>query len=181
MSSKKKKNRKVGRPTKYDSKFDRLVYKLSLLGATNEEIADALEIDPDTLYRWQKKHPNFYESIKKGKIQADAEIAESLFNRAKGYDYKEFKIESLGADEPEDEEIELLKEYDNEVVDRLKVSKIVTTTRHVPADTAAAFIWLKNRQPQKWRDKKDEHQGDKPPTIIEDARTENYTPPKDVE
>lgn len=25
--------------------------------------------------------------------------------------------------------------------------------KHYPSDTVAAFIWLKNRQPEKWRDK----------------------------
>jgi hypothetical protein len=30
---------------------------------------------------------------------------------------------------------------------------IVPTTKHYPPDTAAAIIWLKNRQPERWRDK----------------------------
>ena len=33
--------------------------------------------------------------------------------------------------------------------------RMITYTEHFPPDTAAAFIWLKNRQPHRWRDKKE--------------------------
>ena len=33
-----------------------------------------------------------------------------------------------------------------------------TYEEHFPPDTAAAFIWLKNRQPHRWRDKKEVHE-----------------------
>jgi hypothetical protein len=36
----------------------------------------------------------------------------------------------------------------------------VKVTKHYPPDTAACFIWLKNRRPEKWRDvQKLEHSG----------------------
>jgi len=34
---------------------------------------------------------------------------------------------------------------------------VTEVTKHYPPDTAAAFIWLKNRRPDLWRDKQ-EHQ-----------------------
>lgn len=34
--------------------------------------------------------------------------------------------------------------------------KVKQTIKHVAPDTAAAFIWLKNRRPDKWREKPDE-------------------------
>jgi hypothetical protein len=32
-------------------------------------------------------------------------------------------------------------------------AEIVEVWRHVPADVAAAIFWLKNRRPEKWREK----------------------------
>ena len=40
----------------------------------------------------------------------------------------------------------------------IKSEHIVPYTEHFPPDTAAAFIWLKNRQPDRWRDKKEVHE-----------------------
>ena len=40
----------------------------------------------------------------------------------------------------------------------VKSEHIVHYTEHFPPDTAAAFIWLKNRQPHRWRDKKEVHE-----------------------
>src|SRR6266852_5684422 len=56
----------------------------SLLGATDQEMANALGIDQGTLDRWKTRHKEFCIAIQLGKIRADAEIAESLYNRARG-------------------------------------------------------------------------------------------------
>ena len=40
----------------------------------------------------------------------------------------------------------------------IKSEHIVPYVEHFPPDTAAAFIWLKNRQPHRWRDKKEVHE-----------------------
>lgn len=123
----------LGRPTKYiPGKTDEQVFKLALLGLTDKEMADVLLISEATFNNWKHQHPSFLESIQKGKEPADAEVAQSLYTRAKGYEYIETKEERTGEDE---------------------VKSRTQTTKHVPADTAAAFIWLKNRQSGKWRDK----------------------------
>ncbi|KKN73453.1 hypothetical protein LCGC14_0400280 [marine sediment metagenome] len=125
-----------GRPTKYKRTYNEQAYKLCLLGATDAVLADFFEVNEDTINEWKKVHPKFSESLKKGKIQADAEVAERLFLRAKGYEHPEDKIFCT----------------DGEVT-------IVKTTKHYPPDTAAAFIWLKNRAG--WIDKQEyRHSGE---------------------
>jgi transposase-like protein len=122
----------AGRPSKYDpDKHPELVRKLCLLGATDEQMADALEIEPSTFYVWKSKHPEFAEAIKKGKAYADANVGERLYNRALGY---EQPIEKVFCSE----------------------GMIVThqTHQHIPADTTAMIFWLKNRRPDLWRDKR---------------------------
>jgi hypothetical protein len=127
----------AGRPTDYKKEYETQVYKLCLLGATDVEIADFFGIRESTLNNWKKKHPQFMESIKKGKDMADATVSESLYKRANGYSHKDTDIR---------------------VIDE----KVVKTplTKHYPPDTAAAIFWLKNRQSKKWRDKiNHEHEG----------------------
>ena len=118
----------MARPTKYKKEFCKLSYKLCLLGATDKKIADILEVDEATINRWKISHPEFCESLRNGKEIADAEIADALFNRAKGYSHPEDKVFNQNG-----------------------LPMIVPTIKHYPPDTGAAFIWLKNRAG--WKDK----------------------------
>jgi hypothetical protein len=121
---------KVGRPSKYKETFCIQVVKLCKLGATDKEIADFFEVSEDTIHEWKKVHPQFSESIKKGKITADMQVADKLFKRAIGYTHKEDKI----------------FQYEGMPV-------IVPTKKHYPPDPVSGFFWLKNRRPQQWKDK----------------------------
>jgi hypothetical protein len=52
-----------------------------------------------------------------------------LYGRALGYEFKETKVE----------------------VDAEKKEKTTTTTKQMAGDTTAQIFWLKNRQPEQWR------------------------------
>ncbi|MCP4409350.1 MAG: hypothetical protein GY807_16675 [Gammaproteobacteria bacterium] len=109
------------------------VRKLALLGCTDKQIADFFEIDESTINRWKKRHPAFCLSLREGKIVADAEVADSLYRRAKG----ETRAVEKAVKGPEG------------------IYEIITVKQHVPADPGAAKLWLTNRQPEKWRDKRE--------------------------
>jgi len=113
-----------GRPTKYSKAHCEKVTKLCLLGATDREIADFFEINVDTFYEWKKKHPEFSEAVREGKLTADANVAHSLYQKAVGYE-KEF--------------IRTGKDKDGKEVE-------IKTTRFYPAETGAITMWLKNRR-----------------------------------
>src|SRR5713226_5785032 len=66
---------RTGRPTIYRPELATLARKLALLGATDQEMADALGVDQGTLDRWKTRHKEFRIAIQHGKIRADAEIA----------------------------------------------------------------------------------------------------------
>src|SRR5713226_2755483 len=83
---------RTGRPTIYRPELATLARKLALLGATDQEMADALGVDQGTLDRWKTRHKEFRIAIQLGKIRADAEIAESLYNRARGMSVPAVKI-----------------------------------------------------------------------------------------
>lgn len=125
----------VGRPTDYREDYAEQAYKLCLLGATDAKIAGFFGIAESTLNLWKTAHPDFMESITRGKDQADAEIAAALFHRAKGYSHAEDDIRTVST-----------PGNGSEIV-------ITPTTKHYPPDTQAASLWLRNRQPALWRDK----------------------------
>ncbi len=124
--------RPIGRPSKYRPEFAKQATKLCLLGATDAELARFFEVSEATLNTWKKAHPEFLEALKTGKEEADAQVAKSLFRRALGYSHPATKI---FADPKTGSE------------------HVVHYVERYPPDTVACIFWLKNRQPDKWRDK----------------------------
>lgn len=141
-----------GRPTKYKKEFNKLAYQLCLLGATDKQIADALNISVSTLNEWKIKRKGFSESLGRGKVLADAKVAAALYKRAQGFFFDETVYEKLELqDEAE------IKPGEGDATQEIKVDaykKKVTTKYQVP-DTGAALAWLKNRQKSLWREKQE--------------------------
>lgn len=67
----------------------------------------------------------------------DAEVENALYKRAVGYTYNEVTRESV-KDQATGEE-------------SLQVTKVVT--KQVMPDTTAQIFWLKNRRPDRWRNR----------------------------
>lgn len=126
----------MARPSSYKPEFAEQAGKLCLLGATDMEIADFFKVDVRTIYRWKGEHPEFCQSLKAGKDEADERVVRSLFARANGFEHDEVDIRVIGG-------------------------KIVKTPirKHYPPDTVAAIFWLKNRRREDWRDKIDHEHG----------------------
>lgn len=122
----------AGRPTEYKEEYNLQAEKLCKLGATDAELAEFFEVTETTINNWKEVYPLFFESIKKGKILADAEIGERLFQRAMGYKHQDVDI----------------KMYEGQIIETPLI-------KYYPPDTTAAIFWLKNRQPNKWRDRKE--------------------------
>lgn len=120
----------IGRPSAYKKEYDEQARKLCLLGATDKEMADFFGVSEQAINRWKKEFPSFHESITRGKLQADADVAGKLYHRAIGYSHPSEKIFNH-----------------NGTILRAE------TTEHYPPDTQAASLWLRNRQPARWRDK----------------------------
>lgn len=99
-------------------------------GLTNGQIAHNMGIDEATFYRYQKRFCEMRKAIKKGKEVVDYEVENALLKRALGYEFQETKTKTT-------------------------INGIETTiiTKHIPPDTGAAAFWLKNRRPDKWRDR----------------------------
>jgi hypothetical protein len=130
--------RRRGRASKFCGIDLELVCSLAELGATDKQIASALKISVRSVNKYKKIYPDFSQSIKKGKDLADSEVKRSLFQRAKGYEWEETKTVII-----------------KNLAGKVTRKEITKTAKFIPADTAAAFIWLKNRQ--SWKDRPGEN------------------------
>lgn len=133
----------AGAPTKYKAEYAELARKFCLLGATDADLARMFEVEESTINNWKRDHPEFLESIKAGKLEADANVADRLYQRAMGFEH-------------DSEEIKVMS--DGPGLSRIER---VPTRKIYPPDTTAAIFWLKNRRNKEWRDKQElEHTGD---------------------
>ena len=98
-------------------------------GLTDEQIAQNMGIGNRTLYEWKQKYPQISQSLKRGKEVVDRQVEKALLKRALGYKYDEVTIE--------------------------KGVETKRVTKEVVPDTTAQIFWLKNRRPDKWKDKQD--------------------------
>lgn len=133
---------KVGRPTKYNPSYCKIAKKMTELGAIDTEIAEALDVDVATFYRWRNQHPEFCESLKIGKEHIDDRVEATLLRRAVGYTQEQVKIfQYQGAE------------------------LVVPYTEIVQPDTTAMIFWLKNRRPDKWRQAPEPDESSEPPPL----------------
>lgn len=121
----------MGRPSKFKPEYTEQASKLCKLGATDREVADFFEVTEQTLNNWKAAHPEFFESLKLAKEEADQRVEQSLYRRALGYSHDAVKI---------------FCDKDNGVTQ-------VPFIEHYPPDTTACIFWLKNRKSAEWRDR----------------------------
>ena len=108
-------------------------------GLTEEQIAEKIGISRSTLSSWKEKYSDILDSLKRGKEIIDRQVENALLKRALGYEYDETTKEAVK--DPNTGEI------------NMKTTKIVR--KQVIPDTTAQIFWLKNRKPDKWRDKQE--------------------------
>lgn len=117
-----------GRDTQYHASMNEQAYRLALLGATDKQIAIFFGVSETTINNWKRAHPGFLESLNRGKVFADGEVAEGLFLRAVGMELVEEK---------------LVRASDG-------TSQTVQLRKQIPPDPRAATMWLAIRQPELW-------------------------------
>jgi hypothetical protein len=112
-------------------------------GASVGDLCKLIGCKKTLFHQIKKIHPEFLGLLKEGRAVADYKVEAALFKRACGFEYEE-------------ESSEVRMSHDGTAGQIISVKK---TKKIVPPDTGAAMAWLKNRMPEKWRDKH-EIQGD---------------------
>jgi hypothetical protein len=143
-----------GRPSDYKPEICAMVAKLALLGLTDAEMADVIGKPMRTFDTWKAIHPEFQQAIKGNKRPANGDVAVSLFERAKGYEWQEqqaIKVKEIRYSET------------GKKISEIERVEVVTITRKAPPDTMACMYWLNNRERDSgnWRQKVDVEHGGK--------------------
>lgn len=113
-------------------------------GLTDEQIAHNIGIAVGTLYDWKNRFPEFSEALKKGKEVVDIQVENALLKRALGYEYEETKV----------------------MVDADGKKRVERIKKQVQPDVTAQIFWLKNRRPDRWRDKQELETTENTKTVI---------------
>src|SRR5258706_526536 len=118
---------KRGPASGYKPEYGRLARRFCMLGATNDDLAGLFEVHRNTIGKWLSEVPEFKEAVRDGKMIADADVAEKLYERATGYSHPDVKF---------------MRGPDGLVE--------MPYTKHYPPETAAAIFWLRNRRREQW-------------------------------
>jgi hypothetical protein len=108
-------------------------------GCIDADIARKLGVAYSTFREYVKQYPALAAALKRGKEVADVEVENALFKRAVGYTYEEVTREATT--DP--------KTGQTIMIETKRV------TKEVQPDVTAQIFWLKNRRPDKWRDRQE--------------------------
>lgn len=112
-------------------------------GLTDGQIAERIGIGAPTLKRWREAHPEIGAAIEQGRAPVDVEAENALLRAALGYTLtvkKPYKVKEVSTRTGEGRtEVEHIEYAEEEV--------------HVPPRITALIYWLKNRRPDRWRDR----------------------------
>lgn len=125
--------------SKFRPEFIEQSRKLAEMGHTDAEIADFFGISVRVFHRWKAGNPELSACLKVGKVQADENVKRSLYQRARGFVIPETIVHFEK------------RTYKN---GRTKiVPHTVEVEKHFPPDATSCIFWLKNREPELWREK----------------------------
>lgn len=105
-------------------------------GLELQQIAHNIGIAPITLTHWQQQHEKIRQALQKGREVCFYEVENALYKSAIGYDVIE------------GEEV-----YNYDANGDLISKSVRKRRRHIPPNTGAICVILKNRLPDKWQDK----------------------------
>jgi hypothetical protein len=172
--------KKAGRKSKYHSHVEPRLFEIECWarnGLIEEQIAKNLGVAYSTFKDYKNKFSAFSAALKKGKEIVDFEVENALLKRALGYKFTERKsapVEMKGEEfhairtlavnryklEHPEATIEEIKAFELGI-SKYKMVVVEEKVKEIAPDVTAQIFWLKNRRPDKWRDKQEvEHSGE---------------------
>lgn len=128
-----------GRPDIYNPKVHyQLIETYFSLGYIDKEVCEQIGITERTLYYWYKSHPELLQAKKAKKIP-NKMVEAAIYKNAIGH-YKEEK-EIVG-------EVDASGKFTGK-----RMAKI--STKYIAPNVVAGIFYLKNRDPERWKDKQE--------------------------
>ncbi len=122
----------------YEADFPERAERFAKMGMIDTEICTQLGISKTVYYEYQQKYPEFAEAIKRGKKPINELAEEAFLKNVLGFEYEE-KQSEMNVDKD----------------GNATVAKVRTITRHFRGDTTAQIFFLKNRMPEKYKDRQE--------------------------
>lgn len=137
--------KKLGRPSKFTQEVRNKVIELAGKGLTDEQIGQIIGVSRQCIVKWRQDNWDFNVTVREAKLFADMQVEAALYKRATGFKekIKRQKLDKFG-----------------------NVHTIEEEVTYAP-DTVAASFWLRNRQPEIWREKTEvSHTAVAGPTVV---------------
>ena len=139
------------RTTEYTDAERQLIAAMQRAGYSWQKIAEAFGYkSKTTMMVHAKKDPKLKELVRKGIEGSIADVANSLYKKAMGYDYHEetyqLKVDPITGEE--------------------SMKLIKSVKKHVPADTFAMNSFLNNRAKELWKPRRDDTENKAPDVIV---------------
>jgi predicted transcriptional regulator len=113
-------------------------------GMTDMEIAEKLDISNTEFKEYIENNPDLTEALRRGRNSFPAKkLEKALLKRAMGFRQQEILSEDM------------IDRKSGEVLDTMKRR---TVTKEIAPDVRALLFWLKNRCPERWKDKPDNNE-----------------------
>lgn len=112
-------------------------------GLTDVQICQNMGISVSSMCDWKNRFPQFLEAIKKGREPVDVQVENALLKSALGHTVtlkKPIKVKMEKQLAGKGKIVEERIEYAEEQI-------------YIPPQAASQIFWLKNRKPEKWRDR----------------------------
>jgi len=126
-----------GRPTKLSPAMIEKYVELASQGATEQEIADKLGVCRDTIYQWARDSETFSYARKEARDSANDHVEAALFKMATGLKHR------------------VVKPMEVKDGDGVSHIELVEYEERLPPNPTSMIFWLKNRRPDRWRDKQE--------------------------
>ncbi|MCQ2106538.1 MAG: hypothetical protein MJZ26_12190 [Fibrobacter sp.] len=114
-------------------------------GLTEEQIVHNMGITRSTFYAWKDKFSDISDALKKGREVVNYEVENALLKSALGYTKKITKPIKVKTERQVQGKGKIVEEHVEYVEEEI----------FIPPQVSAQIFWLKNRRPDKWRDKPD--------------------------
>lgn len=151
-------SKSVGSPSKFRPEYIIIIKNLAAKGFIDKEICDTLLITEPTFIKWKRDFPEMLKAYKEGKENKVEQVVRALEKRAIGCTIEERIYEP-----------KMIKRNGKLIPSKHRVTLIRKIKKELPPDQGACALYLKNRDPDNWRDKQEiEHSGNMIYKVIPD-------------
>lgn len=114
-------------------------------GCTDQEIAKNMGVAYSTLRVWRDTHSAISAALKRARDVTDRRVEHRLFDMTQGYTVQVKKVFKVKKESYDEKGRKIVNEELQTAIEEV----------HIPANVTAQIFWMKNRKPDKWRDKPD--------------------------